>query len=318
MGYPKELKRLFPGNRPSRNLVGILVLAAFVTQLGLAADKTWTGTTDQVWNTAANWGGANPGNADRLIINLSTGNFPIITSANATAFNPGDVAIGSASGQTGRLDIRSGTLTQNVIGTTGNWFFVGGALSNSVGGTGTLNIADTSGTGGTLTGFAQGSGGLTIGKLWVGGRDNNSGTGTVNINTTGTIDAQSTGSGYSASIIVGSRGASTGVINMDSGTLKAAGQIWLANSNSTGSGTINLSGGTITALGLASVGRVSGTGNINITGGTFTSAGLQLAVSTGSSDTCKGNLTLTGGTYTSTEDVTVGVGVRALSVPKAR
>src|SRR4051812_26740381 len=165
------------GQRSSALGLGIL-LAFLLTDVPTApaATKTWNGGTVgnlQTWNTAGNWNAAaNPVNGDILQINVTTGgNFPIITSANATAFNPGDVSIGTASGNIGRLDVRSGTLVQNVIGTAGNWFFVGGNTGNAVGGTGTLNIADTSGSGGTLTGFAQGAGGLTIGKLWVGGRD---------------------------------------------------------------------------------------------------------------------------------------------------
>ena len=264
-------------------------LSPLGTQTAQAATKTWNGGTAgnlQTWNTAGNWNGAAlPVNGDVLQINVTTGaNFPIITSANAAAFTPGDVSIGTAATNTGRLDIRSGTLVQSVVtAAAGQWFFVGGATSNVAGGTGFLNIADTSGTGGTLTGFAQGSGGLTIGKLWVGGRDNNNGTGTVNINTTGTISAQSTqaSSSSNASILVGSMGG-TGTINMDSGTLIAAGNTM--------------------------IGRLSGTGNFNMAGGLLTTAGIQLAYSTANTNTAKGTMTVSGGTVTSAQDMVVGVG----------
>jgi MYXO-CTERM domain-containing protein len=263
------------------------IVVSFTALSANAADKTWAGgTVDdlQTWNTAGNWSGATtPVNADRIIINTTTGgNFPVITSANAAAFKPGDVTLGSASGQTGRLDIQSGTLVQNVIGTTGNWFFVGGALSNVAGGTGTLNIADTTVTGqSNLSTFGQGSGGLTVGKLWVGGRDGANGTGTVNINTTGVIDLQSTGSGLAASLIIASQGG-TGTVNLDSGTIQAA------------SATM--------------VGRIAGTGNFNMSGGTLNTGGLQLAVSTAATNTAQGTMTVTGGTVTSREDVVVGLG----------
>jgi MYXO-CTERM domain-containing protein len=278
----------------AKNLLGTSALTAaivvsFTSLSANAADKTWVGGTAgdlQTWNTATNWSGATtPVNADRIIINTTTGaDFPVITSANAAAFKPGDVTLGSASGQTGRLDIQSGTLVQNVIGATGNWFFVGGALSNVAGGTGTLNIADTTVTGqSNLSTFGQGSGGLTIGKLWVGGRDGTggTGTGTVNINTTGVIDLQSTGSGLAASLIVASQGG-TGTVNFDNGTIQAA--------NAT------------------MIGRIAGTGNFNMSGGTLNTAGLQLAVSTAATNTAQGTMTVTGGTVTSTQDVVVGLG----------
>ncbi|MEO7100191.1 MAG: autotransporter-associated beta strand repeat-containing protein [Luteolibacter sp.] len=298
------------------NSTGLIRYAALSLGLGLAglsmqsaqaADKTWTGTTDQTWDTGTNWGGTTPVNADRLLLNTSTGNFPIITATNAAVFKPGDVALGTATANTGRLDLRSGTLTMNVIGTTGNWCFVGGAVGNTVGGTGTLNIADTSVTGqSNLTAFGQGSGGLTIGKLWVGGRDNNNGTGTVNINTTGTISAQSTGSGNTASVIVGSNAGSTGTLKIDSGTLNTAADIWVANNG--GTGAVSMAGGTITATGNLFVGRISGSGSFTLSGGTVTAGSVQMGVSTAAANTETGTVTVNGGTLTSTNDMFVGVG----------
>ena len=108
---------------------------------------------------------------------------------------------------------------------------------------------NTATTGGVLTGFGQGSGSLTIGKLWIGGRDNAAGIGTVNINTTGTIATQSTGGFQSnksyASVIIGNFGG-TGTLNMDSGTVNNASTTELAfattNAQAT-RGTFNLGGG---------------------------------------------------------------------------
>src|SRR5690349_5171704 len=61
-----------------------------------AQSQSWTGATNQDWNTATNWSNnAFPNGVGTLgfaTINLSTGNFPVIT-ANSV-FLPSDVTIG--------------------------------------------------------------------------------------------------------------------------------------------------------------------------------------------------------------------------------
>ncbi len=109
-------------------------------------------------------------------------------------------------GNPGVLNHSAGTAS------TAGWMDVG-----TDGGTGTYNLADFAGTGGTLTGLGQGSGSMTVGgQLYVGGTgyNDNGGNGIVNINTSGTLTVAS-------DIYIGKSG--TGVINMDAGTLNRTG-----------------------------------------------------------------------------------------------
>ena len=256
------------------------LLAALVAFSGSAAlfapsahaQATWTGTLDQDWNNAGNWSTSPSNPSGNFTLNLATGNFPVL--GTASAFTPSDVLLGSGASQSGRFDHTAGSLSQaNVSAGSTNGFHVG-----RDGGTGTYNLADTSGTGGTLTGFAQGSGSLTVGKLWVGGVFGGSaGTGTVNINTSGTINANST-SVYSnhggVSIIVGTSGGS-GTLNLDAGTVNAAGIVDVGSSFSGAQatqGTLNISGGVLNSEGdfrTAFAGSAGAQATVNLTGGTL-------------------------------------------------
>ncbi len=260
--------------RSSARLYSLVTCLGVVTLLSstssLHAQATWTGSTDSDWNTVANWSTTPTNPSGNFSINTATGNFPVL-SANS-AFTPVDVIIGTATGQTGRLDHRAGTLTQATVGATGNWFKIGTA-----GATGTYNLADTSLAGAGVTGFAQGSGTLTIGKLFVGGGYfADGGTGTVNVNTTGTLNAQSTqnfsGRGNSA-VVVGWNGG-TGTLKIDNGTVNSSGLTDIAVGSSatfTNTGTVTVAGGTLNSEGDLRVG-VGGTsssqGTLNIQGGT--------------------------------------------------
>lgn len=236
------------------------------------AQATWVGDSSQDWNTAANWS-SDPNNP--------TGNFTINTATElvypilgaVSSFTPNDVIIGSGASQTGRLDHTAGSLSQANVSATGHWFFVGRET-----GTGTYNLADTAGTGGSLTGFAEGTGSLTVGKLWVGGSFNTVGTGTVNINTSGTINANSTGT-YSnhggVSVIVGT-GGGTGTMNIDKGTINAAGVVDVASAFSNAQpskGTLNIgAGGVLNCEGdfrTAFAGSADALGLVNLSGGTL-------------------------------------------------
>src|SRR5262245_36978747 len=173
-----------------------LALAAGAALAGLstraqAASASWTGTTNNDWNLGTNWsGGAVPAGVGTLgfaTINLSTGNFPVLTAPGST-FLPSDITLGEGTGLSGRLDVRSGTLNTG----TGNFLYVGRNTSTFAAnaGTGILNIADTSVVGGGITGFGTGSASLVIGNGTGGRLSIGAGTaaiGTVNINTTGTI-----------------------------------------------------------------------------------------------------------------------------------
>jgi hypothetical protein len=124
--------------------------------------------------------------------------------------SPRDIKIGIGGGANGQLNHRSGIASTG----TGNWTFVG-----YDGATGVYNLANTTTTGGSLTGFGTGTGNLnvgglsgTAGRLYVG---QGGGNGTMNINTTGTITVRN-------DIRAGESGG-IGVINVDAGTITTGG-----------------------------------------------------------------------------------------------
>jgi autotransporter-associated beta strand protein len=255
-------------------LLGIASLAA----LGTAhAQATWVGDTSNDWNAASNWSSDPSNPTGNFTINTATGNYPVL-SANS-AFTPTDVLIGSTTGQTGRVDHSAGSLGLAVVGANGNWFKIGQS-----GGSGTYNLANTSLTGQSgLTTFGQGSGSLTVGKLFVGGAYfAANGTGVLNVNTTGVINAQSTQSfndgvaGQNASVVVGRGATGSGTLNLENGTITTAGEFWVG---SIGTGVVNQTGGTVNVGTLLQLARnnnnaqggvgtwnVSGTGVVNVQG----------------------------------------------------
>lgn len=314
----------------------ILLRFAGLAAVGVAGVQgaTWNGTTSQDWNTASNWD-VSPGGTN-LTINLASGNFPIISS-NAT-FTPIDVLIGV--GAAGRLDHRAGTAATG----TGNWLVVG--RNNS--GNGTYNLADTSTTGGTLTGFGLGSGSMnvggtstTIGRLLVG--DAGSSTGTVNVNTTGTLKMEQDDIG----ILLGNGGTTTGNLNLDAGTVQVnsvatnigilvgtnggdgnfrmsggttniTGGVWLGDNNVNSQGLLQITGGTFnvtassaigsTGSGQVFIGRGLGQGTMNVSGGanvTITGSTNIGFTNTATTGTA-GTLTVSGGTFNNTGEMRVG------------
>ena len=256
-----------------------------------ATDNLWTGTTSGDWNTAANWSlGAVPTKtADQnAVINTTSPNFPSITLG---IIAPVDITIGGAVGN-GRLDHASGDAS---TGST-NSMYVGTA-----GGTGVYNLANTSGTGGTHTGFAIGSGSMTVngGTLWVGGSGAGS-NGTLNVNTTGTL------AGGVAMNISGTGG--TGVMNLDNGSVTVNGPIRVGYQTG-GNGTLRMSGGSITKTG-ADVLVVGGNGSVglaNVSAGTISVNG-ETWIGNGALAGTSGTLNLTGGTLTASSWFTVGRG----------
>ncbi len=245
-----------------------LAVAGLFSQTAQAA--TWIGAVDQNWNTGANWSGDTSAGQD-FIVNMSTGNYPML--GTNSVFTPRDILVGSGASQTGRFDHNAGSLSLVNITNVGNWFWIGRDS-----GAGTYNLADTSGTGGTLTGFAQGSGSLNVGKLWIGGRFNTTGTGTVNVNTSGAINANST-ENYSnhggVSLIVGT-GGGNGTLNIDNGTVNAAGIVDVASAFSNAQatqGTLYIgTGGILNSEGdfrTAYAGSAGAQANVNLTGGSL-------------------------------------------------
>ncbi|MFO0788435.1 MAG: autotransporter-associated beta strand repeat-containing protein [Pirellulales bacterium] len=224
------------------------------------ADTIWTGLTSQDFNTASNWDNGLPGTGNNdAIVSLATGNYPILA-GNATSSR--DVRVGT--GANGRLDQTAGTLNTG----EGSWFWHGYLAANA-----TYNLANTAATGGTYTGFGQGTGSINIGGSTkngnlLAGLDNGT-VSTVNVNTTGTLAA--------GGIFLGAAGGSNGHFNMDNGTVTVLGEFQVgANFFSQGSGTDNTyqqSGGTVTAdiFSLARGANNAATmkGTATITGGTL-------------------------------------------------
>jgi autotransporter-associated beta strand protein len=282
----------------------VVVLAGFSPPgSDTAFGSDWVGDTSQDWNDATNWNSdPNPPTGNFGIFTDAAGVFPIL-SANS-AFTPVDVFVGSFGTNTGRFDHRAGSLALADVGPPdGNWFMVG---TNSSTATGTYNLADTSGTGGTLTGFAQGSGSLTVGKIWVGGGVfNDNGTGTLNINTSGTLTANSIDNFLGitrASVILGVDfdGTASGTVNLDNGTVQANSELWVGFS---AAGTFNQSNGTVNSTEYFVIGRENtSVGTYNMSGGLVNAAtGFGFAV-LGSFGGSSGTLNSSGGTF----DASVG------------
>jgi len=274
-------------NFNSRWFAGMLAGSSLLgAPLALAVDNLWTGAVNSDYNIPGNWslervpafpnGQPPPDDFDDAIINTLT-NFPILSADQAA--RPRDIRIGSEADTTGRLDHRSGNASTG----EGNWMYAGVS-----GGTGTYNLANTAGTGGTFTGFAIGSGNLTVGgttndaRFYIGGDDagGDGGTGTVNVNTSGTLSMTN-------DLSVGAQ-TGTGVFNLDNGTVTSgsvAAGAWTFIGQEGGTGTLNMSGGSISSFGRFYVGRNgAANGTVNMTGGTITKeTGEVFAVAEGSS-----------------------------------
>ncbi|BCU79355.1 autotransporter-associated beta strand repeat-containing protein [Luteolibacter sp. LG18] len=270
-----------------------LSVAGLSTQ-SARADATWVGDTSQDWNNAANWSSdpANP--TGNFFINTATGNFPTLGAS--SAFTPVDLVLGDGTGNSGRFDQSSGALSLAVVNASGNWMFVGRG-----GGTGTYN----------LTGDAS----ITVGKLHVGGGYYvPGGNGTVTVNTSGILTATSTaaygyifgGSGYaSINLGVGDFGANlgTGTLNLQNGTINAAGEVWVGSFG--GTGTLNMTGGTLNATYLTTC-RWVGTGTVSIANATANVAAVANCGAGAATDVVKGTINVNGGGIVNSEgDVTL-------------
>ena len=215
------------------------------------ADTVWNGAVSQDWKDPFNWSNGVPQeNAPQwaAFINTASGNYPSITAA-GTYQGDWDIIVGG--GTNGRLDQSAGTVATG----NGNWFFLGwqGAqASYNQTGSGSLRVG----------GVTTPSGNMLIGL-------DNGTVSTWNVNTTGTARA--------GGIFAGCNGASTGIINMDAGTVDVSGSMQVGGSffNNGGTGQLNMNGGIVTANivsfanGNNNVAAISGTGVIN--GGTLIS-----------------------------------------------
>jgi hypothetical protein len=237
-------------------LAGTAVLGSGSTLAG-----TWNGSVSADWNTAGNWTGGPTGAAQ---INSTPANIATITADFAVV--PTQIVVANGAGTVGRVDHRAGTGTV----AAGNDVSLGRG-----GGNATYNLANTAVPGAGITGFATGSGSLTVtDQLWVGGGVSGVSTGTFNINTTGTLSV-------GTQMLVGNLGG-TGTVRMQAGTLTVPNDLEIGN-GAAATGTLVQSGGTITKSGGGTAvtigGGISpalsgGTGTATLTGGTFTSAGV--------------------------------------------
>jgi autotransporter-associated beta strand protein len=262
------------------NLVLMLAALPFVSR----ADGNWTGSAaDNNWDNLSNWG-ANPSGA-KAAVNI-TANLPIITSDNTTIV-PNDINVADADGTTGRIDVRSGTL--NYI----YWSKIGDYSGN-----GTLNIADTSSSGGTLTGYGLGSGSYISANaagnanLFVGLWQS---TGVINMNTTGSLDTQNL-------LVSPNAPTGSGTFNLDNGTVNVSAEIQIGSSfwgQGSAPGYFNMSGGTVNANNV-SISRGSSAastipGRLNLTGGTM-NANTSFTLGFAGSATASAVVTNNGGT----------------------
>ncbi|MBB5350479.1 autotransporter-associated beta strand protein [Haloferula luteola] len=300
-------------------------LVTGVSVLSLQA-VTWTGTTSTDWNTGSNWSSSVVPAGVLAEITTTTPNIATVTTA--VTSKPDEIRIGSA-GTTGQVNIPSGSLG-NAAGKT---VYIGtGAAS-----VGTLNLADTAGTGGAATGMGAGTGSFTVavqgadaaGDLIVGDAG---ATGFLNVNTSGAL-------AITNDLFVGRGTSGVGTLNLDLGAISSGAAnngVWTAFGRLGGNGTLNMTGGTLTSygstfvgrdagsvgtatlsggeitvqLGQFAVGHLSGEGTFTQSGGTITLNGDQMKVG---NETGTGTYTMTGGTI-QTNDNELWVGNQSGSV----
>lgn len=202
-------------------LAAALALAGLTTSTVSAADFHFNVPSGD-WNTPASW-------LENAVPGTGGGNFAFVNNGgvvdiNATIPVIQDPFIGSGAGTSGTVNHSAGNHS-NV-----GWTFIG-----EQGGTGTYNLT---GPGNTL-----GSGSLSTGRIYLGGRRDVAagGTGTMAVNTTGTVTATS-------DLSVGTRGGS-GTLNITAGTVNA--NTWMIVGESQGgfgggTGTVVQDGGNVT------------------------------------------------------------------------
>jgi len=288
-------------------LATAVAVAAFgISPAAFAVENVWTGATSTDWNDPTNWSlGRVPTNAngnttgdtfDDAVIS-STTVIPLISSD--LAATPRDIITGKGAGNVGQVNHTAGTASTG----DSNWFYVGRDA-----GTGTYNLADTSGTGGTLTHLGTGSGSImvggnggadgTAGRLYVGGTEFEAvgSVGTMNINTTGTVTVRN-------DMAVGADGG-TGVVNFDAGTITTGGWNFIGKrvNQDDGNGTFNQSGGTLTNSGRTYISNGNSTGKMVLTGGTYNNTGGTFIVGeNNSAQALPAVLTIDGGTLNAGE-----------------
>lgn len=179
-------------------------------------------------------------------------------------------------------------------------------VGQGAGNTGVYDLSDPAGSGGTLTGH-----GLSTGSMTAGGNDATNGrlyvgdgaTGTVNVNTTGTLRMRNR-------LYVATGNGGVGTVNIDAGTVPMGNDLVVGEGTNC-TGTVNLGGGTMSTGGWNFFGNGNGcTGTLNQTGGTFTNTGRTYVGGrhAGVTSSGTGNYNISGGTNTSNGEFAVGSG----------
>ena len=218
-----------------------LVTVLFVCFSGSSQAVTWDGSDSTDWNNATNWDTNVVPSAAVATISATAPNIATITAAFAAV--PNEIQIGRA-GLTGRVNHPTGSAANGA----NQAMVIAGGGAGSVG---TYNLADTTTPGAGVSGFAMGTGSMTIG-----GSPTNNG-----------------------DLIVGDSATSTGVVNINtSGSLVVTNDLLVGRGNATSSGTMNLENGTVTAGAVGNgcwtaFGRSGGKGSLNMSGGTLKSNG---------------------------------------------
>ncbi|MCP5547375.1 MAG: autotransporter-associated beta strand repeat-containing protein [Akkermansiaceae bacterium] len=215
-----------------------IVVISFASLASVEADTAWTGNAlSSDMTNPANFDNGLPGAGNgSLFINNISNAIPVLTADLTLGW---DLNISTGANTTGRLDHHSGTFSTG----NNNWIIMG--FNNGTGpANATYNLALTSGTGGTFTNFAQGSGSIAnFGKINLGWDANT--TSTMNVNTSGTITG--------GEIEIGSTGGGpTSTFNIDNGAVNLTGSFEVGGnqwSNQGGSSFFNMSGGSITTGG---------------------------------------------------------------------
>src|ERR1035441_4802013 len=262
------------------------------------ADTSWTGANSTAWTDSGNWnnGLPGPGNGVIFINNISV-NTPTLTTSVSAGW---DIYIGQ-NGNTGALNQNAGTLATG----SGNWAFIG----VDAGSVGTYNLPGPAS-------FSASR--INLGCWW---NNTSHSSGTININTTGTVDAYGTVGDWwqNDSWHVGVDPGNTGTINLTNGTVHSYANMWLGAFS--GSGTFNQYGGTNNVVGNLAIARYwngsigVSTGRYNISGGTLNAASTSLAYSGGSGDVEDAQLNVSGtGTVNNEGDLVVAVGGNSASV----
>lgn len=264
--------------RTTSLLTGIAPL--MVVSISIAdADTAWNGSTSSDASNAANWSNGLPSTSNGTTFLNDTGvNAPSITSDLSGGF---DVFVGQT-GKTSVVNHSAGTVSTG----NGNWMFIGES-----GGLGTYHMT--------------GSSSLNAGALNVGAWGSSGSTGTLNVNTSGTLSAYAgAGRPYGfgdASLLVGENG-SSGTLNLQNGQVNSAfSSIFGVGSGS--SGTLNVAGGTFNTTGTTSFARGGGSATLGVTGGTLGTTGeLWIGQDSGGTATA----TQSGGTVNSNSYLVLG------------